>query len=155
MTAASPDLRPPITIPSAELLGRVAYHTWFEADLSPLHRLDGTERAERDSWQIPELVRHSAGAVVGGVVPPVDWGCPPPLGYSSAHPAVELQDTARSAQRDHDASPTAAGSCLIRAGCVAVVAATAGPVVSGKYAHFRVDEPARECRRCGGRSCAR
>ena len=34
MTAASPDLRAPITIPSVEFLGRIAYHTWFEADLS-------------------------------------------------------------------------------------------------------------------------
>lgn len=32
----APTYGPPITIPSAEFLGRIAYHTWFEADLSRL-----------------------------------------------------------------------------------------------------------------------
>jgi hypothetical protein len=52
----------PITIPSAGLLGRIASHTWFEAD-------DWMElnEAERDIWQIPELVCHSVGVVVAGV----------------------------------------------------------------------------------------
>ena len=30
----APTYGPPVTIPSAEFLGRIAYHAWFEADLS-------------------------------------------------------------------------------------------------------------------------
>jgi hypothetical protein len=43
---------PPITIPSAEFLGRIAYHTWFEADL-PRPAVDWMElsEAERDTWR--------------------------------------------------------------------------------------------------------
>jgi hypothetical protein len=57
----------PITIPSVEFLGRIAYRTWFEADLSRPY-VDWMELndAERDTWQIPELVCHSVGVVVGG-----------------------------------------------------------------------------------------
>jgi hypothetical protein len=48
----APAYRPPITIPSGEFLGRIAYHAWFEADLSR-PAVDWTElsETERDTWR--------------------------------------------------------------------------------------------------------
>jgi hypothetical protein len=48
----APTYGPPITIPSTESLGRIAYHTWFEADLSRPY-VDWMELDEtvRDTWR--------------------------------------------------------------------------------------------------------
>ena len=47
----APTYGPPITIPGGEFLGQIAYHAWFEADLSR-PAVDWTELsdAERDTW---------------------------------------------------------------------------------------------------------
>jgi hypothetical protein len=48
----APTYGPPIMIPSPESLGRVAYHAWFEADLSrPLVDWGELSEAERDTWR--------------------------------------------------------------------------------------------------------
>ena len=48
----SADLRAPITIPSAEFLGRIAYHAWFEADLSrPAVDWMELSKTERNTWR--------------------------------------------------------------------------------------------------------
>lgn len=72
----APTYGPPITIPY--FLGLVAYNAWCEAHLDdPVVDWMELSEAERDIWQIPELVCHSASVVVGGGgVAPVDWGCP-------------------------------------------------------------------------------
>jgi hypothetical protein len=65
----APTYGPPITIPSPEFLGRVAYHTWFEADLSrPSVDWDELSQAERDTWlrvaqRVAERIRVATSAV--------------------------------------------------------------------------------------------
>ena len=77
----------PITIPT-RVSRPDCYHTWFEADLSrPYVDSMKLNEAERDTWQIPELVCHSAGAVVGGVGSHLLTGVVPlPLNTGSAPP---------------------------------------------------------------------
>jgi hypothetical protein len=70
----APAYRPPITIPSGEFLGRIAYHAWFEADLSR-PAVDWTElsEAERDTWRrVAQQIRVATerSHALGNYLPP-------------------------------------------------------------------------------------
>jgi len=72
----APTYGPPITIPSGEFLGRIAYHAWFEADLSR-PAIDWTElsEAERHTWRRVARRSPSASASRPSAVTPSATTC--------------------------------------------------------------------------------
>ena len=79
----APTYGPPITIPSGEFLGRIAYHAWFEADLSrPAVDWMELSEAERHTWrrvaqEVAERIRVATerSHALGNYLPPPR--CPP------------------------------------------------------------------------------
>ena len=59
----APTYGPPITIPSGEFLGQIAYHAWFEADLSR-PAVDWTELSDAERAAISP--GNSGGALLNG-----------------------------------------------------------------------------------------
>jgi len=73
----APTYGPPITIPSPEFLGRVAYHIWFEVTC-PAHPSTGASRAQDVAPSRPEGRRANPVATershaLGNYLPPRRW----------------------------------------------------------------------------------
>jgi hypothetical protein len=74
----APTYGPPITIPSTDFLGQIAYHAWFEADLSrPAVDWMELSETERDTWrrvaqQVAERIRVTTerSHALGNYLPP-------------------------------------------------------------------------------------
>jgi len=110
----APTYGPPITILSAEFLGRIAFYTWFEADLSrPVVDWMELSEAERDTWRrvgqrVAKRIRDATerSHALGNYLPPPrcpakrqDLRVSRPRGWASAGPVQREQRAPPGRQR--------------------------------------------------------